>query len=50
VPYKAPNQRTMLTPEGIVIEKLDGTMVAERHAAPILMHTSGVVGCPEGAA
>ena len=31
-PYGAPDQRTMFTPERIAIEKLDGTMVAERHA------------------
>ena len=29
-PYGAPDQRTMFTPERIAIEKLDGTMVAER--------------------
>jgi len=31
-PYGAPDQRTMFIPERIAIEKLDGTMVAERHA------------------
>jgi len=31
-PYGAPDQRTMFTPERIAIEKLDGTMVAERYA------------------
>src|SRR5262244_553774 len=31
-PYGAPDQRTMFTPERIAIEKLDGTLVAERHA------------------
>src|SRR5262245_41002542 len=31
-PYGAPDQRSMFTPERIAIEKLDGTMVAERHA------------------
>src|SRR5262249_1142468 len=31
-PYGAPDQRTMLTPERIAIEKLDGTLVAERKA------------------
>src|SRR5215475_3242857 len=31
-PYGASNQRTMFTPERIAIEKLDGTLVAERHA------------------
>src|SRR3984893_4081796 len=28
----SPDQRTMFTPERIAIEKLDGTLVAERHA------------------
>lgn len=32
LPYGAPDQRTMFTPERIAIEKLDGTVVAERHA------------------
>jgi len=31
-PYGAPDQRTMFTPEKIAIEKLDGTLVAERRA------------------
>jgi hypothetical protein len=31
-PYGAPDQRTMYKPERIAIEKLDGTVVAERHA------------------
>src|ERR1700733_8202944 len=31
-PYGAPDQRTMFTPESIAIEKLDGTLVAERRA------------------
>ena len=31
-PYGAPDQRTMFTPERIAIEKLDGTMVAQRYA------------------
>lgn len=31
-PYGAPDQRTMFTPERIAIEKLDGTLVAERQA------------------
>jgi hypothetical protein len=31
-PYGAPDQRTMFTPERIAIEKLDGTVVAERYA------------------
>ena len=31
-PYGAPDQRTMYTPERIAIEKLDGTLVAERRA------------------
>jgi hypothetical protein len=31
-PYGAPDQRTMFTPERIAIEKLDGTLVAERYA------------------
>src|SRR6516225_12293106 len=30
VPYGAPDQRTMFTPDRIAIEKLDGTVVAER--------------------
>lgn len=29
-PFGAPDQRTMFTPERIAIEKLDGTIVAER--------------------
>src|ERR1700719_3248057 len=32
LPYGAPDQRTMFTPERIAIEKLDVTVVAERHA------------------
>jgi hypothetical protein len=32
LPYGAPDQRTMFTPERIAIEKLDGTVVLERHA------------------
>src|SRR5215467_5187845 len=32
LPYGAPDQRTMFTPERITIEKLDGTVVAERYA------------------
>jgi hypothetical protein len=32
LPYGAPDQRSMFTPERIAIEKLDGTTVAERHA------------------
>src|SRR5262249_4050916 len=31
-PYGAPDQRTMFTPERITIEKLDGTIVAQRFA------------------
>jgi hypothetical protein len=31
-PYGAPDQRTVFTPERIAIEKLDGTVVAERRA------------------
>jgi hypothetical protein len=31
-PYGAPDQRTMFTPDRIAIEKLDGTLVAERYA------------------
>ncbi len=31
-PFGAPDQRTMFTPERIAIEKLDGTLVAERQA------------------
>ncbi|HTF79911.1 MAG TPA: hypothetical protein VK620_37320 [Bradyrhizobium sp.] len=31
-PYGAPDQRTMFTSDRIAIEKLDGTLVAERHA------------------
>ena len=30
LPYGAPDQRTMLTPDRVAIEKLDGTLVAER--------------------
>jgi len=32
LPYGATDQRTMFTPERIAIEKLDGAVVAERHA------------------
>src|ERR1700694_1093343 len=32
MPYGAPDQRTMFTPDRIAIEKLDGTLVAQRHA------------------
>src|SRR5580658_8209986 len=32
IPYGAPDQRTMFTPDRIAIEKLNGTLVAERHA------------------
>jgi hypothetical protein len=32
LPYGAPDQRTMFTPDRIAIEKLDGTVVIERHA------------------
>jgi len=32
VPYGAPDQRTMFTPDRIAIEKLNGTLVAERRA------------------
>ncbi len=32
LPYGAPDQRTVFTPERIAIEKLDGTLVAERRA------------------
>jgi len=32
LPYGAPDQRTMFTPDRIAIERLDGTLVAERHA------------------
>jgi hypothetical protein len=31
-PYGAPDQRTMFTPARVAIEKIDGTLVAERHA------------------
>jgi hypothetical protein len=31
-PYGKPDQRTMFTPERIAIEKVDGTVVSERHA------------------
>lgn len=31
-PYGAPDQRMMFTPERIAIEKLDGTLIAERYA------------------
>jgi hypothetical protein len=31
-PFGQPDQRTMFTPERIAIEKLDGTVVSERHA------------------
>ena len=32
-PFGAPDQRTIFTPERIAIEKLDGTLVAERYAS-----------------
>lgn len=32
MPYGAPDQRSMFTPDRIAIEKLDGTIIAERHA------------------
>jgi hypothetical protein len=32
LPYGAPDQRTMFTPDRIAIEKLDGTLVAERRS------------------
>jgi hypothetical protein len=32
MPYGAPDQRTMFAPDRIAIEKLDGTLVAERYA------------------
>ena len=32
LPFGAPDQRTMFTPERITIEKLDGTVVAQRYA------------------
>ena len=32
MPYGAPDQRTMFTPDRIAIERLDGTLVAERKA------------------
>jgi hypothetical protein len=32
LPYGAPDQRTMFTPEQVAVEKLDGTLVAERRA------------------
>src|SRR6201981_3310043 len=32
LPFGAPDQRTMFTPERIAIEKLDGTVLAERQA------------------
>ena len=32
LPFGAPDQRTMFTPERIAIEKLDGTVLAERYA------------------
>ncbi len=32
LPYGAPDQRTMFTPDRIAIEKLDGSVVAERLA------------------
>src|SRR5256885_3839611 len=31
-PYRAPHQRTMFTPERGAVEKLDGTLVAERRS------------------
>ena len=34
-PFGAPDQRTMFTPDRIAIEKLDGTLVAERYAPRI---------------
>jgi hypothetical protein len=32
-PFGAPEQRTMFTPASIAIEKLDGTIISERHVA-----------------
>jgi len=32
LPFGAPDQRSLFTPERVAIEKLDGTLVAERHA------------------
>src|ERR1035438_8522413 len=32
VPYGGPDQRAVFTPERIAVEKLDGTVVAERYA------------------
>jgi hypothetical protein len=32
LPYGAPDQRTMFTPERVTVEKLDGTVIAERRA------------------
>ena len=32
LPYGAPDQRTMFTPDRVAIEKLDGALVAERYA------------------
>jgi hypothetical protein len=32
LPFGAPDQRTMFTPDRIAVEKLNGTVVAERHA------------------
>ena len=32
IPFGAPDQRTMFTPDRIAIEKLDGALVAERYA------------------
>jgi hypothetical protein len=31
-PFGAPDQRTMFTPERVAVEKLDGKLVADRHA------------------
>ena len=43
LPYGAPDQRTMFTPERIAIEKLDGTLVAERHAGTRRVTPQGVL-------
>lgn len=32
LPYGAPDQRSVFTPEKIIIEKVDGTLIAERRS------------------
>ena len=40
LPFGAPDQRTMFTPEQIAIKSLDGTVVAEREVGQKALHTN----------